>query len=342
MTKTKTAVIIGVTSQDGSYLAELLLSKNYKVVGTLRRSTTVIHENIEHLKGKIIIEAADLTDQESLNRVMIKYQPDEVYNIAAQSVPGDSWSHPMYTGEVTALGPVRVFESVRHFCPNAKVYQATSREIYGGVEGVSIANEQTPVFANNPYGIAKAYAHMMIDCYRKSYGMFICGGMLFNHESPRRGLHFVTRKISMGVACIKLGIKNPPINELGEPLVDKEGKLHLGDLNAMRDWGYSKEYVVAMWLMLQQDNPKDYVIGTNTNYSIKDACKEAFESVGLNWEDHVISSSKLIRPTEITDMKGDYSLAKKELGWEPKVFMPELMKIMVNSDLDWLKSHNVK
>lgn len=342
MSKQKTAVIFGVSSQDGSYLADLLLSKNYKVVGTIRRSTTMVHENIEHLKGKIIITAADLTDQESLNRVIEEHTPDEVYNIAAQSVPGDSWSHPIYTGEVTALGPVRVFEAVRRLAPKARVYQATSREIYGGVEGVERANEQTPVFANNPYGIAKAYAHMMIDCYRKSYGMFVCGGMLFNHESPRRGLHFVTRKISMGVACIKLGIKNPPINELGEPLVDKNGKIHLGDLNAMRDWGYSKEYVEAMWLMLQQDTPRDFVIGTNTNYSIKDACKAAFDHVGLNWEGHVISNQKLIRPTEITDMKGDYSLAKKVLGWEPKVFMPELMAIMVDADIDWLKSHNVK
>lgn len=342
MSKKKTAVIIGVTSQDGSYLADLLLSKGYRVVGTLRRSTTMVHENIEHLKGKIIITAADLTDQESLNRVMIEYQPDEVYNIAAQSVPGDSWSHPMYTGEVTALGPVRVFEAVRHFAPKARVYQATSREIYGGVEGVASANEKTPVFANNPYGIAKAYAHMMIDCYRKSYGMFVCGGMLFNHESPRRGLHFVTRKISMGAACIKLGIKNSPINELGEPLVDKDGILHLGDLDAMRDWGYSKEYVEAMWLMLQQDKPKDYVIGTNTNYSIKDACKAAFDHVGIDWEKHVVSNKRLLRPTEITDMMGDFGLAKKELGWEPKVFMPELMAIMVDSDIAWLKSHKVQ
>ncbi len=342
MSKQKTAVIFGVSSQDGSYLADLLLTKNYKVVGTIRRSTTMVHENIEHLKGKITITAADLTDQESLNKVIIDHLPDEVYNIAAQSVPGDSWTHPIYTGEVTALGPVRVFEAVRRFAPKAKVYQATSREIYGGIEGIESANEQTPVFANNPYGIAKAYAHMMIDCYRKSYGMFVCGGMLFNHESPRRGLHFVTRKISMGVACIKLGIKKPPINELGEPLVDANGKIHLGDLNAMRDWGYSKEYVEAMWLMLQQDTPKDYVIATNTNYSIKDACKAAFDFVGLSWEDHVISNQKLIRPTEITDMKGDYSLAKKELGWEPKVLMPELMGIMVNADIDWLKSHNVK
>lgn len=342
MAKQKTAVIVGVTSQDGSYLAELLLSKGYKVVGTLRRSTTMVHENIEHVKGKIILEAADLIDQESLNKVMIAYQPDEVYNIASQSVPGDAWSHPFYTGEVTALGPVRVFEAVRHFCPKARVYQATSREILGGVKGVDRANESTMLFANNPYGIAKAYAHMMVNCYRESYGMFVCAGILFNHESPRRSMHFVTRKISMGVACIKLGIKNPPVNELGEPLVDSTGKIHLGDLNAMRDWGYSKDYVEAIWLMLQQEKPKDYVIGTDTNYSIKDACKAAFDHVGLNWEEHVYSNSKLLRPTEITDMRGDYSLAKKELGWEPKVYMKELMEIMVDSDIEWLKSHNVK
>lgn len=342
MATQKKAVIIGVSSQDGSYLAELLLEKGYQVVGTIRRTTSMVHENIEHLKGKIILAAADLIDQESLNRVIIKYQPDEVYNIASQSVPGDAWSHPFYTGEVTALGPVRVFEAVRHFCPKAKVYQATSREILGGVKGVERASEATLLFANNPYGIAKAYAHMMVNCYRQSYGMFVCGGILFNHESPRRSLHFVTRKISMGVACLKLGIKNPPINELGEPLVDSAGRIHLGDLNAMRDWGYSKDYVRAMWLMLQQDEPKDYVIGTDTNYSIKDACKAAFDHAGMNWEDHVVSDSKLIRPTEITDMRGDYSLAKKELGWEPKVFMKELMEIMVDSDLEWLKSHSVK
>lgn len=342
MAKQKTAVIIGVSSQDGSYLAELLLSKGYKVVGTIRRTTSMVHENIEHLKGKIILEAADLIDPESLNKVMITHRPDEVYNIASQSVPGDAWTHPFYTGEVTALGPVRVFEAVRHFCPQARVYQATSREILGGVTGVDRANESTPIFANNPYGIAKAYAHMMVDCYRKSYGMFVCAGILFNHESPRRSLHFVTRKISMGVACLKLGIKNPPVNELGEPLIDPAGKLHLGDLNAMRDWGYAKEYVEAMWLMLQQDKPKDFVIGTDTNYSIKDACRAAFDHVGLNWEEHVISNTKLLRPTEITDMRGDYSLAKKELGWEPKVFMPELMAIMVDSDIEWLKNHQVK
>lgn len=342
MTKPKVALIIGVTSQDGSYLADFLLEKGYQVIGTIRRSTSTHQPNIEHLKGKIILEAADLIDQTSIDHLMIKYQPDEVYNLGAQSVPADSWTHPFYTAEVTGIGPLRVFESVRRFCPNAHVYQATSREILGGVSGVEHANENTPILANNPYGIAKAYAHMLIDVYRKSYDMFVCGGILFNHESPRRSLHFVTRKISMGVACIKLGIKNPPVNEIGDPLVDEEGRLHLGDLTATRDWGYSKEYVEAMWLMLQQPTPKDYVIGTDTSYSIKDACKAAFDHVGLDWEKHVISDTKLLRPTEIMAMKGDYSLAKKELGWQPRTMMKELMEIMVDSDIELLKKENRK
>jgi GDPmannose 4,6-dehydratase len=340
MTKPKIALIIGVTSQDGSYLADLLLEKGYQVVGTIRRSTSTHQPNIEHLKGKIILEAADLVDQSSIDHLMIKYQPEEVYNFGAQSVPADSWTHPFYTAEVTGIGPLRVFESVRRFCPNAHVYQATSREILGGVEGVEHANERTPILANNPYGVAKAYAHMLIDVYRKSYDMFVCGGIIFNHESPRRSLHFVTRKISMGAACIKLGIKNPPVNEIGEPLIDLEGKLHLGDLTAVRDWGYAKEYVEAIWLMLQRDTPKDYIIGTDTSYSIKDACKAAFDHVGLNWEDHVISDTKLLRPTEITAMKGDYSLIKKELGWQPHTFMKELMEIMVDADIALLKKEN--
>jgi GDPmannose 4,6-dehydratase len=332
----KKALIVGVTSQDGSYLADLLLEKEYEVVGTLRRSTNFYHPNIGHLLGKIVIEAADLTDSTSLEEVIKKHQPDEIYNIAAQSVPADSWTHPFYTGEVTALGPVRVFEAARKFAPKAKIYQATSREVFGNIEAES-ATEKTPLDANNPYGIAKAYAHMMIRCYRESYSMFVCGGFLFNHESPRRSLHFVTRKITAGVACIKNGVKNPPLNELGEPLVDSEGKLHLGLLDAMRDWGYAKEYVEGMWLMLQQDSPKDYVIGTNTQHSVKDFCKVAFDSVGLNWEDHVVSNEKLLRPTEIKELKGDFSKAKKELGWEPKVSFEELVKIMVDADLERFK-----
>lgn len=332
----KKAVIIGVSSQDGSYLADLLLEKGYDVIGTIRRTSNISHPNIEHLYGKIRIESADLLDYASIEHVIRKYQPDEVYNIAAQSVPADSWSHPIYTGEITALGPVRVFEAVHKFVPHARVYQATSREILGNIEADS-ANEQTPIDANNPYGIAKAYAHMMIRCYRESYNMFACGGVLFNHESPRRGLHFVTRKITAGVACIKNDVKKPPLNEIGEPLVDDNGKLHMGFLDAQRDFGYAKEYVEAMWLMLQNDTPKDYVIGTNTSYSIRDVCRVAFEHVGLNWEDYVVTNEKLIRPTEIKVLKGDYSLAKKELGWEPKTSFKELIELMVDADLKRFK-----
>lgn len=334
----KKALIIGVSSQDGSYLADLLLDKGYEVTGTIRRTTNFYHENVTHLYGKINIEAADLIDMESIASVVRKSKPDEVYNIAAQSIPADSWTHPFYTGEVTALGPVRAMEATRHFAPNAKFYQATSREIYGNIAADS-ATEETLCDANNPYGIAKAYAYMMTRCYRESYGMFACGGILFNHESPRRSLHFVTRKITAAVACIKNGVKNPPLNEIGQPLVAKNGKLHLGYLDAQRDWGYAKDYVEAMWLMLQADKPKDYVIGTNKTYSVKDACKIAFSHVGLNWEDHVISSEKLLRPTEIKELKGDYSLAKKDLGWEPKTSFEDLMKIMVDADLERFKNH---
>lgn len=329
----KKALIIGVSSQDGSYLAELLLEKGYEVIGTIRHTTSFYQENITHLYGKIKIEIVDLVDIESIINAVQKHKPDEVYNIAAQSVPGDSWVQPFYTAEVTAIGPVRVLEAVRRHAPHARVYQATSREILGNIEAES-ANEKTLIDANNPYGIAKAYAHMMVRSYRESFNIFACGGILFNHESPRRSLHFVTRKITAGAACIKNGIKNPPVNEIGEPLVTADGKLHLGYLDAERDWGYAKEYVEAMWLMLQNDKPKDYVIGTNTSYSVKEACKVAFEHVGLNWEDHVVSDKRLLRPTEIKVLKGDYSLAKKELQWEPKTSFQDLIKLMVDADLE--------
>lgn len=332
----KKALIIGVSAQDGSYLADLLLEKGYEVTGTIRRSTNYAHPNLQHLYGKIRIEAADLIDSVSIERLVKEIQPDEVYNVAAMSIPADSWTHPIYTGEVTALGPVRVFEAVRQFAPKAKIYQATSREILGNIEAAS-ATETTHIDANNPYGIAKAYAHMMINCYRESYGMFVCGGILFNHESPRRSLHFVTRKISAGVACIKNGVKNPPVNEAGEPLISDDGKLHMGDISNMRDWGYAKEYVEAMWLMLQSDKPKDYIIGTNTSHSVEDALRIAFEHVGLDWKEHTVIDKKFFRPTEIKELQGDYSLAKKELGWEPKTSFDDLIKLMVDEDLKRFK-----
>lgn len=332
----KKALIIGVSSQDGSYLADLLLEKGYDVTGTIRHTTSYYQPNIEHLYGKIKLEAADLVDIESIQNAIRKSNPDEIYNIAAQSVPADSWIQPFYTGEVTALGPVRVMEAARHFAPQARIYQATSREIFGNIED-EYADESTLMDANNPYGIAKAYAHMMVRNYRESYGMYVCGGILFNHESPRRSLHFVTRKITAGVACIKNGVKNPPLNELGEPLVDADGKLHMGLLDAQRDWGYAKEYVEAMWLMLQNDAPKDYVIGTNTTHSVKEACQIAFAHVGLNWEDHVISNEKLMRPTEIKELKGNYAAAKADMGWEPRTSFEDLMKLMVDADLERFK-----
>ncbi len=332
----KRALIIGVSSQDGSYLADLLLEKGYEVFGTIRRTTNFYQENTKHLLGKIHLIVADLTDSESLIQAVKQSNPDEVYNIAAQSVPADSWSHPYYTGNVTAMGPVRVFEAVRHFAPKAKVYQATSREILGNIDAES-ANESTPLDANNPYGIAKAYAHMMVNCYRESYGMFVVGGILFNHESPRRSLHFITRKITAAVACIKNNVKDMPVNEIGDPLISEDRKLHLGLLDAKRDWGYAKEYVEAMWLMLQQDTPKDYVIGTNTTHTVREVCKIAFEHVGLNYEDYVVTNEKLLRPTEIKELKGDFTAAKNDLGWEPKISFEDLIKLMVDEDLKRFK-----
>jgi GDPmannose 4,6-dehydratase len=328
----KTALIIGVSSQDGSYLADLLLAKGYEVVGTIRRTTSYSKENILHLTGKIRIETADLIDSESIARLVRHYKPDEVYNMAAQSVPADSWKHPFYTGEVTALGAVRVMEAVRVHAPGARLYQASSREIFGNIEADS-ANESTPVDANNPYGIAKAYAHMMTRCYRESYGLFACGGILFNHESPRRSLHFVTRKVTAAVACIKNGVKQPPIDELGRPLITPAGKLHLGFLDSQRDWGYAKEYVEAMWLMLQNDTPRDYVIGTRKAHTVRDVCQVAFAHVGLDWQEYVVSDKELKRPTEIKALTGDYSLAKKELGWEPRTSFEDLITLMVDADM---------
>jgi GDPmannose 4,6-dehydratase len=329
----KTAVITGVSGQDGSYLADFLLEKGTTVVGVLRRSSTIDRENVRHLKGTVIFEYADLLDGYSLEHVLQKHQPDEVYNLAAQSVPADSWSQPIATGEITALGAVRVFEAVRKFAPTARVYQGSSREIFGGVQQ-NVMNEDTPFLANNAYGIAKLYAHLMMRTYRESYGMFACGGILFNHESPRRSLHFVSRKVTMAAACIKLGAE-PPLDESGQPLV-RDGKVRLGNLDAQRDWGYAKEYVEAMWMMLQQNAPRDYVIATNTLCGVRDLCRIAFEHVGLHWEDHVVSDETFKRPTEITASRGDYSRAKRDLGWAPRTSFEDLVKLMVDADLAWL------
>lgn len=336
MANHRIALITGITGQDGSYLAEFLLEKGYEVVGLARRSTHYHYENIEHLTGKISLEYGDLIDANTLEHIIAAYQPGEIYNLAAQSVPADSWRQPIVTGEITALGPVRVLETLRKVKPEARFYQATSREIYGGRQQ-EVIDETTPVLANNPYGVAKLYAHLMVETYRQSYGLFACSGILFNHESPRRSLHFVTRKVTMAVACIHLGIKHPPLNELGQPLVMR-GKLKLGNLEAVRDWGYAKEYVEAMWLMLQQDRPQDYIIATNRAYTIRDLCEVAFSHVGLDWQAHVEADDRFMRPTEIAASRGDYAKAKAELGWQPRTYFEDLIKLMVEADIRRLAS----
>jgi GDPmannose 4,6-dehydratase len=331
MTDQKRAVITGITGQDGSYLAELLLSKGYEVIGISRRTTHYHHENIDHLAGQISVEYADLLDGASIDRVIAQWQPHEVYHLAAQSVPADSWKQPIVTAEITALGTLRVLEAVKNHCPTARFYQATSREIFGGVEA-EVVDESTPYGANNPYGVAKLYAHLMTQTYKDSFDLFACGGILFNHESPRRSLHFVTRKVTMAVACIVSKIEIPPLDESGAPLV-QGGKLRMGNLDAVRDWGYAPDYVDAMWAMLQQDEPDSYVIATNTSYTIRDLCDVAFSRAGLNWKDHVVTDEAFMRPTEIAASKGDFGKAKANLGWEPKKLFAEIIEEMVDADV---------
>lgn len=330
------ALITGITGQDGSYLAEFLLEKDYEVIGLSRRTTHQISENIDHLAGRITLEHGDLIDQSCVDRLIQEHQPDEVYNLAAQSVPADSWKQPFVTAQITGVGAIRMLEAIRKFKPDARYYQATSREIYGGVKE-EVINEETPFLANNPYGIAKLYAHLMTTNYRESYALFATNGILFNHESPRRGLHFVTRKVTSAAAAIYTNTQNMPLNEAGEPLV-RDGKIKLGNLEAERDWGFAGEYIVAMWLMLQNKEPKDYVIGTNTSYSVQDLCEVAFDHVGLDWRDHVEVDQRFMRPTEINVQRGDYSLAQKELGWEPTIFFHQLIRMMVDADVDKLKN----
>lgn len=332
----ETAFITGISGQDGSYLAEFLLDKGYEVVGLTRRTTHISFENIQHLAGKVILEFGDMIDQGTIEQIIIDYQPSEIYNLAAQSAPADSWQQSVVTGEINALGVTRILEAIRKYKPDARFYQASSREIFGGVKQ-EVIDENSPLFANNPYGIAKLYGHLMTLNYRTSYDLFATSGMLFNHESPRRSLHFVTRKVASAAAAILLGVTNPPLNEKGEPLV-KDGKFKLGNLDATRDWGYAKEYVVAMWLMLQQENPDNYIIATNTSYSIKDLCALAFSHVGLDWHDHVIVDPQLKRLTEIENQRGDFSKAQTELGWEPKTSFPELVILMVDAELEKYKN----
>ena len=313
----KRALITGITGQDGSYLAEFLLGKGYRVYGLIRRSSTVHLERIHHLEDKIITLPGDLLDQNSLVSALKESDPDEVYNLGAQSFVAASWSQPILTGEITGLGVTSLLESIKAVKPDAKFYQASTSEMFGKVQA-SPQNEKTPFYPRSPYGVSKLYGHWITVNYRESYNIFACSGILFNHESPRRGFEFVTRKITSTIAKIKWGLAD---------------RLSLGDLNPERDWGFAGDYVESMWLMLQQDEPDEYVVATGVAHSVRDFVKLAFECADMNWEDYVDIDKQFFRPAEVNNLVGDATKARKRLGWEPKVTFEELIKMMVESDL---------
>jgi GDPmannose 4,6-dehydratase len=321
----KTALITGVTGQDGSYLAEFLLEQGYRVVGMVRRTSTVNFDRIKHIQDQIEIVQGDLLDQSSLMEVIRAYQPDEVYNLAAQSFVPTSFSQPVLTGEFTALGVTRLLEAIRHVKPDARFYQASSSEMFGKVVEVP-QRETTPFYPRSPYGVAKVYGHWITVNYRESYGMFACSGILFNHESPRRGLEFVTHKVTHAAARIKLGLQR---------------ELRLGNLEARRDWGYAGDYVRGMWLMLQQNQPDDYVLATGETHSVRELCEVAFGHVGLDWRDYVVVDPKHYRPAEVDLLIGDASKARRVLGWEPSVNFEQLVRMMVDADLQALQNQHV-
>jgi len=317
----KTALITGITGQDGSYLAELLLEKDYRVVGMTRRTSTEVHERIEHIVDDIEIVSGDLLDQTSMTTIVSDVRPHEVYNLAAQSFVPTSWNQPVLTGEFTALGVTRVLEAVRHVDQGIRFYQASSSEMFGKVCEVP-QTETTPFYPRSPYGVAKVYGHWITVNYRESFDLFACSGMLFNHESPRRGKEFVTRKISDGVARIKLGLAH---------------KLHLGNLDAQRDWGFAGDYVRAMWLMLQAEEPDDYVIATGRTHSVREFVRIAFEIAGLgSYEPYVVTDSRFVRPAEVDLLIGSPEKARQKLGWVPEVAFERLVAMMVEADIDRL------
>jgi GDPmannose 4,6-dehydratase len=335
----KTALVIGVTGQDGSYIAEFLLAKNYQVVGLMRKTSAVPSSHVAHLASKIHIAYGDLLDTFSIAENIRSYQPDEIYNLAAQSYPGESWRLAIETAEITGIGAHRVYEAVRYVKPDCRIYQASSSEMFGTPTTVP-QNEQTPFAPVNPYGAAKLYAHTMAQIYRTSYKLFIACGILFNHESPRRGIHFLTQKIAYGAACIKLGILNSPdLNEQGEPIV-KDGKIALGNLDAKRDWGFAGDYVEAMWMMLQHEKPDTYVIGTGEIRTVRQLCETAFSSVGMDWQKYVVVDPRFIRLTETGTTVADAAKAKTELGWSPRTSFTDLVKMMVDHQIRRLKNHS--
>jgi GDPmannose 4,6-dehydratase len=315
---TKRALITGLTGQDGSYLAEFLLDQGYEVLGMVRRTSTVTFERIRHIQDRVELVQGDLLDQTSLLQLISDYRPHEVYNLAAQSFVPTSWSQPVFTGDVTGLGVTRMLEAVRVVDPKGiRFYQASSSEMFGKVREVP-QRETTPFYPRSPYGVAKVYGHWIAINYRESYDMFVCSGILFNHESPRRGLEFVTRKVTHGAARIKLGLAD---------------ELRLGNLDSRRDWGYAGDYVRAMWLMLQQDEPDDYVVGTGETHSVGELVEVAFAAAGLDWRQHVVQDPRFYRPAEVDMLVSDPSKAREKLGWEPKVGFEELVRMMVEADL---------
>jgi GDPmannose 4,6-dehydratase len=311
------ALITGITGQDGSYLAELLLAKGYKVYGMVRRSSTETFERIAQVRDRVDLLQADLLDPSSLAQALREVEPDEIYNLAAQSFVPTSWSQPVLTGEFTGLGVVRMLEAMRAVCPGARFYQASSSEMFGKVREVP-QNELTPFHPRSPYAVAKTYGHYITVNYRESYDLYAVSGILFNHESPRRGREFVTRKISDGVARIKLNLAS---------------ELRLGNLDAQRDWGYAGDYVKAMWAMLQQDTPEDYVIATGETHSVKEFLEIAFDHVQLHWQDYVVQDPRFMRPAEVDQLVGDASKARRQLDWQPSVSFAELVRRMVDADL---------
>ncbi len=320
---TKRALITGITGQDGSYLAELLLSKGYEVYGMVRRTSTVRYERIRHIQDSIRFVQGDLLDQTSLTRAIAATQPDEVYNLGAQSFVPTSWNQPDFTGEVTALGVTKILEAIHTVKPDARFYQASSSEMFGKVQEVP-QRETTPFYPRSPYGVAKVYGHWITVNYRESYNMFAVSGILFNHESPRRGLEFVTRKVTYHAAKIKLGLAH---------------ELRIGNLDAQRDWGFAGDYVEAMWLMLQQDTPEDYVIATGKTHTVQRLLEVAFSCVDLDWRNYTVQDEAFMRPAEVDLLIGDSSKAQAKLGWEPTISFEQLIEMMVQADIERLK-HN--
>ncbi len=333
----KSALITGVTGQDGSFLAEMLLDKGYRVVGLARRESWHKQNSASHLSGRIEIVFGDMSEGVDIASAIQEARPDEIYNLASQSRPGESWVRASETLLINGLGAIRLFEAVRHNCPACRVYHASSSEMFGQAAS-SPQNEQTPFNPVNPYAAAKVYAHQMAKIYRESYGLYISTGILFNHESERRPHHFLTQKVAYGAACAALGIvDSPDLNEMGRPIV-QHGKLALGNLEIARDWGYAGDFVRAMWLMLQQDRPDDFVIGTGELHTLRDLCETAYRCVGKDWQESVVSDAALVRPLESGQTLANPAKARKQLGWEPTVSFDEMVKKMVAAQVLRLKN----